>query len=115
MKRLVSLFVIFAILLSLTGCSEEWRRKFVRKKKEVTKKSATGRRNHQRQHRNSPPFLSSDHYLYLLLSLAHVWTLCPVACAVLELGRKAENNKLKNCKFCEKVAQNGLSPPPATW
>ena len=38
MRRWVTVFLIFAMLVSLTGCSEEWRRKFIRKKKEVAKK-----------------------------------------------------------------------------
>jgi hypothetical protein len=38
MKRWVSLLLILVIAASLAGCSEEWRRKFVRKKKEVAKK-----------------------------------------------------------------------------
>lgn len=38
MKKLLTLFVIFAILINTAGCSEEWRKKFVRKKKDVAKK-----------------------------------------------------------------------------
>jgi hypothetical protein len=38
MKRWISLLLIMVIAVSLAGCSEEWRRKFVRKKKEVAKK-----------------------------------------------------------------------------
>jgi hypothetical protein len=38
MKRWVSLLLILVIAFSLAGCSEEWRRKFVRKKKDVAKK-----------------------------------------------------------------------------
>ena len=38
MKRTVSVLLIFAILVSLAGCSDEWRRKFIRKKKEVARK-----------------------------------------------------------------------------
>lgn len=38
MRRLLSIFIIFAILLNTAGCSEEWRRKFIRTKKTVAKK-----------------------------------------------------------------------------
>ena len=38
MRRWVTFFVILAMVLSLAGCSEEWRKKFVRKKKDVAKK-----------------------------------------------------------------------------
>jgi len=38
MRRWISLLLIVAIAVSLVGCSEEWRRKFVRKKKDVAKK-----------------------------------------------------------------------------
>ena len=38
MRRWVSLLLILVIAASLSGCSEEWRRKFVRKKKNVAKK-----------------------------------------------------------------------------
>ena len=38
MRRAFSILLVFAMLVSLSGCSEEWRRKFVRKKKDVAKK-----------------------------------------------------------------------------
>jgi|GEM_PF-1323825 hypothetical protein len=38
MKRWVSLLLLLVITVSLAGCGEEWRRKFIRKKKEVAKK-----------------------------------------------------------------------------
>ena len=38
MRKLLTLFVIFAILINTAGCSEEWRKKFIRKKKDVAKK-----------------------------------------------------------------------------
>ena len=38
MRKAFSILLILAILVSLSGCSEEWRRKFVRKKKDVAKK-----------------------------------------------------------------------------
>ncbi len=37
MRRLFTLFVIFALIVSTAGCSESWRRKFIRKKKDVAK------------------------------------------------------------------------------
>jgi hypothetical protein len=38
MRRWVSLLLVLVIAMSLAGCSEEWRRKFIRKKKDVAKK-----------------------------------------------------------------------------
>lgn len=38
MRKLLSIFIIFAILINTAGCSEEWRKKFIRKKKDVAKK-----------------------------------------------------------------------------
>ena len=38
MRRWVTLLLILSIVVSLAGCSEEWRRKFIRKKKDVAKK-----------------------------------------------------------------------------
>ncbi|MDP3730134.1 MAG: hypothetical protein Q8R14_01230 [Candidatus Omnitrophota bacterium] len=38
MRKAFSILLIFAILVSLAGCSEEWRRKFIRKKKDASKK-----------------------------------------------------------------------------
>jgi hypothetical protein len=38
MRRWVSLLLVVVIAMSLAGCSEEWRKKFVRKKKDVAKK-----------------------------------------------------------------------------
>ena len=38
MRKILSILVILAIMISLAGCSEEWRRKFIRKKKDVAKK-----------------------------------------------------------------------------
>lgn len=38
MRRWLTIFIIFALLVSSAGCSEEWRRKFIRKKKDVPKK-----------------------------------------------------------------------------
>lgn len=38
MRKILSVLMIIAILINTAGCSEEWRRKFVRKKKDVAKK-----------------------------------------------------------------------------
>jgi len=37
MRRWLTFFVILAMVMSLAGCSEEWRRKFISKKKDVKK------------------------------------------------------------------------------
>lgn len=38
MRKYSTLFLVFVLIITSAGCSEEWRRKFIRKKKEVTKK-----------------------------------------------------------------------------
>ena len=38
MRKILSIFIIIAILMNTAGCSDEWRKKFVRKKKDVAKK-----------------------------------------------------------------------------
>lgn len=38
MRRWLSLLLILVIAASLAGCSEEWRKKFIRKKKDIAKK-----------------------------------------------------------------------------
>lgn len=38
MRRILSIFIILVILINTAGCSEAWRKKFIRKKKEVAKK-----------------------------------------------------------------------------
>ncbi len=38
MRRWISLLLILAVVVSMAGCSEEWRRKFIRKKKDTAKK-----------------------------------------------------------------------------
>lgn len=38
MRKILSILLIFAILMNTAGCSEEWRKKFIRKKKDVAKK-----------------------------------------------------------------------------
>lgn len=38
MRKTLSVLLILAVLMSTAGCSEEWRRKFIRKKKDAAKK-----------------------------------------------------------------------------
>ncbi|MDP3791178.1 MAG: hypothetical protein Q8R38_03935 [Candidatus Omnitrophota bacterium] len=38
MRKFLSIFIIFAILINTAGCTDAWRKKFIRKKKDVAKK-----------------------------------------------------------------------------
>ncbi len=66
----MSLLLIMAIAVSLAGCSEEWRRKFVRKKKGVTKKP----RIYQTKRYTKEPTeaLYNKHYNYTITWLSEL-------------------------------------------
>ena len=70
MRRWVSLLLILVIAASLAGCSEEWRRKFVRKNKEVAKKP----RIYQTKRYDKEPteILYSKHYNYTISWLSEL-------------------------------------------
>lgn len=63
MKKALSLFVIFALVLSMGGCSPEWKKKFVRKKKQPTIKVPKVHRVKKYEKRPSPE-LYKKHYVY---------------------------------------------------
>ena len=70
MRKAFSILLIFAMLVSLAGCSEEWRRKFVRKKKDVAKKS----RIYQTKRYTKEPteVLYTKHYNYTISWLSEL-------------------------------------------
>ena len=70
MKKWVTFFLILAITVSLAGCSEEWRKKFVRKKKDVAKKP---RIYQLKKYKKEPSeALYSKHYNYLITWLSEL-------------------------------------------
>lgn len=70
MRRLLSIFMIFAILMNTAGCSEEWRKKFIRKKKTVTKKPRIWQENKYAAVPNET--LYSKHYNYAITWLSEL-------------------------------------------
>jgi hypothetical protein len=70
MRRWVTFFVILAFVVSLGGCSEEWRKKFIRKKKDVAKKP---RIYQARKYKKEPTEqLYSKHYNYCISWLSEL-------------------------------------------
>jgi hypothetical protein len=60
MRRIVSSLLVLVMLLNTAGCSEEWRRKFVRKKKAVAKKPRIWQ---EQKYKNEPTeAMYSKHY-----------------------------------------------------
>ncbi|MCX5666253.1 MAG: hypothetical protein NT036_04325 [Candidatus Omnitrophica bacterium] len=70
MRRWVSLLLILVVAMSLAGCGEEWRKKFVRKKKDVAKKP----RIYQTKRYTKEPTesLYSKHYNYSISWLSEL-------------------------------------------
>jgi hypothetical protein len=69
-RRIFSILLIFAIIISLAGCSEEWRRKFIRKKKDVTKKPRIYQLKKYKKEPNEQ--LYSKHYNYCITWLSEL-------------------------------------------
>lgn len=69
MRKMFSILLIFAMVVSLAGCSEEWRRKFIRKKKVVKKP-----RIYQLQRYKKEPTeqLYNKHYNYCITWLSEL-------------------------------------------
>ena len=70
MRKIFSVLLIFAMIISLAGCSEEWRKKFIRKKKDVAKKP----RIYQVKRYNKEPTeaLYTKHYNYTITWLSEL-------------------------------------------
>ena len=70
MRRWVTLFLILAMTVSLAGCSEEWRKKFIRKKRGPAKKP----RIYQVKRYNKEPTeaLYAKHYNYAITWLSEL-------------------------------------------
>lgn len=69
MRRWISLLLILAIAVSLSGCSEEWRRKFVRKKKVVKKPRIYQNKKYIKEPTES---LYTKHYNYTISWLSEL-------------------------------------------
>lgn len=70
MRKLLSIFIIFVILINTAGCSEEWRKKFIRKKKEVAKKPRIWQ---EKRYPNAPTEAMYDkHYNYTISWLSEL-------------------------------------------
>jgi len=70
LRKILSVLIIFAILMNTAGCSSEWRKKFVRKKKDVAKKP----RIWQEKKYSAVPTeaLYSKHYNYTITWLSEL-------------------------------------------
>ena len=69
-RKVVSALIIFVILVNTAGCSEEWRRKFVRKNKAVVKKPRIWQ---DRKYPNEPTeALYTKHYNYTITWLSEL-------------------------------------------
>ena len=69
-RKIISIFIVLAILINTAGCSEEWRKKFVRKKKEVTKKPRIWQ---EKRYPNTPTeAIYSKHYNYAITWLSQL-------------------------------------------
>lgn len=79
MKKILSVLLIFAIVTGTAGCSQEWQRKFIRKKKEVVKKPRIWQ---EKRYPNEPTeAVYSKHYNYTISWLSEL------------LDRLGDNNK----------------------
>lgn len=104
MRRWLAFFVILAMVVSLAGCSEEWRRKFIRKKKGAAKKP---RIYQVKKYKKEPTEqLYSKHYNYCISWLS-------------ELARNLGQNAKKDARCIEEALgqirdiQNMLVPQKA--
>jgi len=68
MRKIISLLVIFAILINTAGCSDSWRRKFIRKKKDVVKKPRIWQE--KRYSKEPTEALYDKHYNYAITWLS---------------------------------------------
>jgi hypothetical protein len=70
MRKIFTILLTLALIISLAGCSEEWRRKFVRKKKGPAKKP----RIYQVKRYNKEPTeaLYTKHYNYAVTWLSEI-------------------------------------------
>ena len=70
MRKAFSILLIIAILMNTAGCSEEWRKKFIRKKKEVAKKPRIWQ---DKKYSNEPTqALYDKHYNYTVSWLSEL-------------------------------------------
>jgi hypothetical protein len=70
MRKSLSVLIVLAILVNTAGCSEEWRKKFVRKKKDVAKKPRIWQ---EKKYSNAPTeALYTKHYNYTITWLSEL-------------------------------------------
>lgn len=88
MRKFLSIFIILAIIFNTAGCSEEWRKKFIRKKKAVAKKPRIWQ--DKRYTREPTEALYSKHYNYAINWLS-------------ELAEDLGQNNKKNIRCIEEA------------
>lgn len=69
MKRWFVLFMVFAIVISSAGCTEEWRKKFIRKKKDVKKPRIYQLKRYKKE---PTELLYNKHYNYAITWLSEL-------------------------------------------
>lgn len=68
-RRLAALLVVLALAVSLAGCTEEWRKKFIRKKKDVKKVKIYQMKKYKKEPTEA---LYNKHYNYLITWLSEM-------------------------------------------
>lgn len=70
MKKILSVLLVFILVISIAGCSQEWRGKFIRKKKDVAKKPRIWQ---EKKYSNEPTQeLYTKHYNYAISWLSEL-------------------------------------------
>ena len=90
MRKWITFFIILAMAVSLVGCNEAWRKKFLRKKKESGKKP---RIYQLKKYKKEPSeALYNKHYNYLITWLS-------------ELSENIGNNSKKDLRCAEEAIE----------
>jgi len=106
MRRWLSIFIILAILINTAGCNEAWRKKFIRKKKDVARKPRIWQ---EKRYSDEPTeALYSKHYNYSITWLSElakglgVNNKKDLRCAEEALGQILD---MQNCLIPEKAKE----------
>lgn len=70
MRKFISIFIILVILINAAGCGEEWRKKFIRKQKDVAKKPRIWQ--DKKYSREPTEALYTKHYNYTITWLSEL-------------------------------------------